>query len=46
MDTIAPIAGEKKTPLARKRLRGSDLRFMGLGRVELPPSRYQATEGE
>jgi hypothetical protein len=32
-------AQKRKTPQAPKRLRGNDLRFMGLGRVELPTSR-------
>ena len=32
-------AQKRKTPPAPKRLRGNDLRFMGLGRVELPTSR-------
>jgi hypothetical protein len=32
-------ARKRKTPPAPKRLRGNDLRFMGLGRVELPTSR-------
>ncbi len=35
-----PIGTQEKNPaLAPKRLRGNDLRFMGLGRVELPTSR-------
>jgi hypothetical protein len=34
-----PSSAKRKTPQAPKRLRGKDLRFMGLGRVELPTSR-------
>jgi hypothetical protein len=46
MDTADQSGTTEKTAPALKRLRDNDLRFMGLGRVELPTSRLSGRSYE